>query len=67
MPFRANADKLLSAKKPARATAKKKEDSADTAPNAGTEIAIDDIPIPDEFLDTVQPDRPRKNIDISVD
>ncbi|MBQ4397245.1 MAG: recombinase RecA [Clostridia bacterium] len=64
---RANADKLLNAKKPARATAKKKEDSADTAPNAGTEIAIDDIPIPDEFLDTVQPDRPRKNIDISVD
>ena len=67
---RANADKLLNAKKPAKATVKKKDDEAAT--DAVSDVAvpeniIDDIPIPDEFLDAVQADKPKKNIDISVD
>ncbi len=67
---RANADKLLNAKKPAKATVKKKDDEAATdavSDVAAPENIIDDIPIPDEFLDAVQADKPKKNIDISVD
>ena len=69
---RANADKLLNAKKPTKAVKKKADDEgAVEATAAGTtapmENVVDDIPIPDEFLDDVQPDKPKKNIDISVD
>lgn len=70
---RANADKLLNTKKPMKAASKKKieDDTAtdeaidSTAPSM--ENMVDNIPIPDEFLDDVQPERPKKNIDISVD
>lgn len=70
---RANADKLLNAKKPAKTAAKKKADDEGTAEAgaasaaAPVENVVDDIPIPDEFLDDVQPDKPKKNVDISVD
>lgn len=70
---RANADKLLNAKKPNKAVAKKKTDDEGAAEAtavsaaAPVENVVDDIPIPDEFLDAVQPDKPKKNIDISVD
>ncbi len=69
---RANADKLIAKKKPAK-TAKK--DAADDAESktAGSVDAdelpldLDDMPIPDEFLDEVQSSKSKKNIDISVD
>ena len=70
---RANADKLLNSKKPAKAAAKKKEnDDGSEGTQASVEAVpidnmVDDIPIPDEFLDDVQPEKPKKNIDISVD
>ncbi len=70
---RANADKLLNSKKPAKAAARKKEnDDGSEGTQASVEAVpidnmVDDIPIPDEFLDDVQPEKPKKNIDISVD
>ena len=72
---RANADKLISKKKPAKAA---KKDGADDAESTESKAAgsadademsldLDDMPIPDEFLDEVQSSKPKKNIDISVD
>ena len=65
---RANADKLLNAKKPGKAAARKKEDGAaeNTAP-APSDDLLDDMPIPDEFLDEVRASSPKKNLDITVD
>lgn len=73
---RENADKLLNKKKPAKASKKKDETDSTANPESKAaeastvepdDLMIDDIPIPDEFLDEVQASKPRKNIDISVD
>ena len=72
---RANADKLIAKKKPAKAA---KKDAADEAEGADGKtsgstdadeppLELDDMPIPDEFFDEVQSSKPKKNIDISVD
>ncbi len=76
---RENADKLISKKKPVKGT-KKKDDgtdetesrtsddsSSDHASDEADDMMIDDIPIPDEFLDEVRFSKSKKNIDISVD
>ncbi len=76
---RENADKLINKKKSAKSVKKKDDSSEETAqqsnenipagePTAETDdMMIDDIPIPDEFLDEVRYSKPKKNIDISVD
>ncbi len=76
---RENADKLISKKKGAKAAKKTDEPSEPSevqafeeipdapAPAESDDLMIDDIPIPDEFLDEVKPSKRKKNIDISVD
>ena len=76
---RENADKLISKKKGAKAAKKTDEPSEHSevqafeeipdapAPAEPDDLMIDDIPIPDEFLDEVKPSKRKKNIDISVD
>ena len=76
---RENADKLISKKKGAKAAKKTDEPSEPSevqafeeipdapAPAEPDDLMIDDIPIPDEFLDEVKPSKRKKNIDISVD
>ncbi|MBQ9902198.1 MAG: recombinase RecA [Clostridia bacterium] len=75
---RENAEKLTAKRKGAK-PAKKQDsegESADMAmaadlpadlPAVPDEMMIDDIPIPDEFIDDVKPSKRKKNIDISVD
>ena len=42
------------------------ESVSELSPESGSNM-IDDIPIPEEFIDEVKPSKRKKNIDISVD
>ena len=75
---RENAEKLTAKRKGAK-SAKKEESEGEAAgmetsadlpanlPAMPDGAMIDDIPIPDEFIDDVKPSKRKKNIDISVD
>ena len=76
-PLHGLSEKLSSKRKSTKADKKKEDDEAPEAqefdalpseiPVETGGAMIDDIPIPEEFMEEVKPAKRKKNIDISVD